>query len=213
MPPMFYSTHSFAMALGVIGARVIRLSCFGYDDQAHPDEVYGSGRNLWDNPFANQSALCQLSDGAVARVNELRCIGLDYSNVVRLKVYGEHASFEEMAGGPNRWASQYVFSHRLGGCERVDDKVTCTPKDAGEPGAFFGLAPAHDSSSLPDSFRGLPNGHFGSHQFLVIDFMTALVEREVPVNGIEDAIRYTLPGFIAHESARRGGETLPVPQP
>jgi len=213
MPPMYYATHSLAAVLSITGARVESVSCIGFDDQAHPDAVYGPGRNRWDNPFANQSALCQLSDGTVARINEMRRIGLSHSNDLRLKVYGEDASFEEMAGGRNPWASQHVFSYRTGGYECPDRELACVDQvdDGSQANVFRGLAAVHDPSPLPDSFRGLRNGHFGSHLFLINDFLTACITRETPVNGIDAAVRYTVPGFIAHESALRGGERMQAP--
>ncbi len=66
-------------------------------------------------------------------------------------------------------------------------------------------------SRLPREFLGLPNGHAGSHQFLVDDFVRACTAAKIPPNNVWDAARYTVPGVIAHESAVRGGELLAVP--
>ena len=74
-----------------------------------------------------------------------------------------------------------------------------------------GVSPIHPVARLPKSFIGLPNGHWGSHQFLVDDCVTACVADTLPPNNVWQAARYTAPGIIAHESAMRGGELLAVP--
>ena len=78
---------------------------------------------------------------------------------------------------------------------------------------FYGFAPIQDAetSRLPKSFVGLTNGHFGSHQLLVDDFVTACATCRHPPNHVWAAARYVLPGLIAHESAMRNGELMEVP--
>jgi hypothetical protein len=73
-----------------------------------------------------------------------------------------------------------------------------------------GHARIHDLSRLPAEFRDLHSGHEGSHQFLVDDFVTAVLDRTMPTVNAWQAARYTLPGIVAHESALRGGERLPI---
>jgi hypothetical protein len=76
-----------------------------------------------------------------------------------------------------------------------------------------GSAPVHDGcrSRLPRELDRLPNGHEGSHHFLVDDFVTAVNTRSLPSVNAWVAARYTLPGIVAHESALRGGERLEIP--
>ena len=64
---------------------------------------------------------------------------------------------------------------------------------------------------LPKEFVGLPNGHCGSHQFLVDDFVQACLTGTTPPNNVWQAARYCVPGLVAHESALRGGELLEIP--
>ena len=68
----------------------------------------------------------------------------------------------------------------------------------------------HDRGRLPGEFGGLPNGHEGSHHFLVDDFVTAVNDRTLPPVNAWVAARYTLPGIVAHASARQNGERLPI---
>lgn len=73
------------------------------------------------------------------------------------------------------------------------------------------ISPVHPTERLPQEFAGLENGYYGSHYFLMDDFLKALRSNLLPPNHIWDAARYNVPGLIAHESALRDGEWLPVP--
>ena len=69
----------------------------------------------------------------------------------------------------------------------------------------------HDRARLPREFDHLHNGHEGSHHFLVDDFVTAVNTRTLASVNAWVAARYTLPGIVAHESARQGGVRLEIP--
>jgi hypothetical protein len=69
----------------------------------------------------------------------------------------------------------------------------------------------HPVERLPPAFVGLPNGHEGSHQFLVLDFIDACLTGELPPNNVWEAARYCVPGMIAHESAKQDGESMTIP--
>jgi len=64
---------------------------------------------------------------------------------------------------------------------------------------------------LPKEFQGAPNGHEGSHHFLVDDFVRAVTDNRLPPVNAWTAARFNVPGIIAHQSALRGGERLVVP--
>jgi hypothetical protein len=64
---------------------------------------------------------------------------------------------------------------------------------------------------LPGTFANKTNGHNGSHQFLVDDFVNACVTRKHPPLNVWTAARYTIPGLIANDSCQQGGVLLPVP--
>jgi hypothetical protein len=46
--------------------------------------------------------------------------------------------------------------------------------------------------------------------FLVNEFIRSIVEDRYPAVNIWEAIAYTLPGIVAHQSALRGGELLKI---
>ena len=55
-------------------------------------------------------------------------------------------------------------------------------------------------------------GHEGSHCFLTHEFIDALKNDRHPTVDVYEALNYTVPGIIAHESSLRGGERLEIPQ-
>ena len=63
--------------------------------------------------------------------------------------------------------------------------------------------------ALPESLR-VKSGHGGSHTFLVHEFLSAIAEDRHPAVNIWEAIAFTLPGIVAHQSALKGGEPMKI---
>ncbi|MDO4627840.1 MAG: Gfo/Idh/MocA family oxidoreductase [Planctomycetia bacterium] len=57
-----------------------------------------------------------------------------------------------------------------------------------------------------------PGGHEGSHGYLGHDFIDSILRKRKPCVDIYDALNMTMPGFYAHRSALKDGETLKIPQ-
>ena len=210
-PPMYYPTHSTSMVISVTGAHMTHVSCFGFVDD-HEDGVYRAHSNQWGNVFSNESALFRMSDGSMARINEFRRIG--HPGTVSLSLYGTLGSYEEQANA-QAWITK-------NGAKTTDLRELLAPQGvSASRGAMAAITSAdgthreasrvHPVERLPREFIGLPNGHNGSHQFLVHDFVTACAEGAPTPNNVWQAARYLIPGLIAHESAKRGGELLDVP--
>lgn len=217
IPPMYYPTHSVSMVLSVTGARATKISCLGYADK-HEDGIFRPGANLWNNSFSNESALVRTSDGGMMRINEFRRVGWGGPNSVYLSLFGTEGSFEEHAGGA-AWTS----IHR-GGVTDLTPELLCEDDymrlqapdeedlhEALQHDYHSSLANVHNQARLPLSYAAMPNGHFGSHQFLVDDFLKAVQTRKLPPNHVWNAAKYLAPGFAAHESAKRDGELLEIP--
>ena len=211
---MLYPSHSVSMVLGVTGARMESVSCLGFTDH-HEDGIFRSELSNWQNAFSNESALFRTSDGGMARINEFRRVGHWGGASVRCSIYGTEASYEEQANAR-------VWVTRAREMTDVSGLMECSPvrkpddwesqrKQGAQEVYFGGLAPVHPRGRLPSAFYGLPNGHYGSHQFLVDDFLTACVQGKLPPNHVWQAARYCAPGIVAHESAGRGGAVLEVP--
>ena len=213
-PPMYYPTHSTSMIISVTGAHMTHVSCQGYVDR-EPGTIWDPAVNKWKNAFSNESALFRMSDGSMARINEFRRVG--HPGTVRMTLFGTQGSFEENCHGPI-WVNK---NHNEN--QPLDDLLTCQGvpvKDiaasglahvTSSDGTHLGVSRMHDIARLPREFVGLPNGHSGSHQFLVDDYVLACVGNTLPPNNVWDAARYAIPGIVAHESALRGGELLTVP--
>ena len=57
-----------------------------------------------------------------------------------------------------------------------------------------------------------PGGHGGSHGNLAEEFIRAILEDRQPLVNIAHALNMTVAGVVAHQSALRTGELLPIPQ-
>jgi len=215
IPPMYYPTHSVSMMVSVTGAHATHVSCLGCKD-SHEDGIFRVGANLWDNVFSNESALMRMSDGGMMRVNEFRRVGWrGWTGGVLMSLYGTKGCFEQNARS-HLWTT--IEEQDL---TDLTDLLTCgtarldtsrTDLDKRILSDFYsGVAKVHPVHRLPKEFEGLPNGHLGSHQFLVDDFCRAVATNTLPPNHVWDAARYCVPGLIAHQSAEREGERMAIP--
>lgn len=57
-----------------------------------------------------------------------------------------------------------------------------------------------------------PGGHGGSHGYLGDDFVDAILRGRKPAVDVVDALNMTVPGYYAHLSAMKDGETMKIPQ-
>ncbi len=213
-PPMLYPTHAVGNVLSVTGTYATHVSCVGVPDDRN-DGVFDKQVSMFGNDVSNASALFSLSDGGVMRTNEFRRVGYpSHIRESRLRMFGTEGSFEQLAT-VSLWQTR-------SGVEDVTELLTPPSGDVLDPDlehvdpalreAFTsGSAPIHDRSRLPREFQGLPNGHEGSHHFLVDDFVRAVVNRTLPPVNAWVAARYTLPGIVAHRSAQEGGVRLGIP--
>jgi len=232
IPPFFYPTHSVSMIVSVTGAHAVKVSGMGVKHQYQPGETDFTKvpDRIYQNDFENEFMLCQMSDGSVARFIEGRRIGyFSRPGMVGMSLYGSEASFEQQIAQPDPQKGQHSTHHctwtgktqesvadvtNLLNCstDRRDASAMARAKGAGLGAeAFTYSAPVHPMHLLPKEYAGLGNGHEGSHQFLIHDFVTACAEKRHPANNVWQAARYLVPGLIAHESALQGGVLLDVP--
>ena len=213
-PPMLYPTHSIGGVLGAIPTYATSVSCIGVRDD-RGDGVFDREISMFNNDFSNATALFALSGGGSMRINEMRRVGYpSHIRESRFRYFGTEGSFEQLA--------TVAFWQDKTGVEDVSELLaTDATLDADDPSlahvapalrdAFVsGHAPVHETDRLPVEFQGTHNGHEGSHHFLVDDFVTAVNTRSLPPVNAWVAARFTLPGIIAHQSALRDGERLPI---
>ncbi|BCW07899.1 Gfo/Idh/MocA family oxidoreductase [Arthrobacter sp. NtRootA1] len=213
-PPMLYPTHAIGGVLGAVPGHAVSVSCIGVKDD-RGDGVFDKDVSMFANDFSNATALFEMNDGGAMRTNEMRRVGYpSHLRESRFRFFGTEASFEQLAT-TTVWQDKTKVEDVS---EQVETKPTMSADDLSladvapelRDAFISGLAPVHDQSRLPEEFLGAPNGHEGSHQFLVDDFVTAVNNRTLPPVNAWVAARFTLPGIVAHESALRGGERLPI---
>ncbi|AIV40729.1 oxidoreductase [Curtobacterium sp. MR_MD2014] len=214
-PPMLYPTHSVGGVLGAIPGHAVSVSCIGVKDD-RDDGVFDKEVSQFDNDFSNATALFELDNGGVVRINEMRRVGYpSHLRESRFRYFGTEASFEQLAT-VSVWQDKEAV-HDVS--DQIDTRPTMELDDprladvdpALRDAFVSGYAPVHDVDRLPAEFDGVPTGHEGSHHFLVDDFVRAVVDGTLPPVNAWVAARYTLPGIVAHRSALQGGVRLPVP--
>ncbi|MEU8349100.1 Gfo/Idh/MocA family oxidoreductase [Streptomyces sp. NPDC048845] len=214
-PPLLYPTHSIGGVLGAWQTHATSVSAVGVTDE-RGDGVFDREISQFGNDFSNATALFEVAGGGSFRTNEFRRVGYpSHIRESRFRFFGTEGSLEQLAT-VSLWQDKK-------GVRDVSEHLQAVPTlSADDPSlanvapelrdAFVsGTAPVHDRSRLPREFAHAPNGHEGSHHFLVDDFVTAVAEGSLPSVHAWAAARYTLPGIVAHASALRGGERLPVP--
>ncbi|GAA4686154.1 Gfo/Idh/MocA family protein [Frondihabitans cladoniiphilus] len=214
-PPMLYPTHSIGGVLGAIPGHAVSVSCIGVRDD-RGDGVFDKEVSQFDNDFSNASALFELDNGGVMRINEMRRVG--YPSQIResrFRYFGTEASFEQLAT-VSLWQDKHDVTDvsddlRAEASMSHDDPSLQNVAPELRDAFVSGYATVHDIDRLPSVFHGMPSGHEGSHHFLVDDFVRAVVDGTLPPVNAWVAARFTLPGIIAHRSALQGGERLVVP--
>ena len=186
LPPMLYPTHCLGHLVGVTGERITRVSCLGWG-QDHPWLT----DNDYDNPYWNQSALMQTDKDHMVRCN---IFWLATGDGERARWFGDKGALY-MALGDLYGDAWLPRSDKLDRHEKVQ---------------LLDIPDYWKDEMLPEPMRHA-SGHDGSHTFLTAEFVNALVADREPAVDVYEALAMTAPGIVAHESARRNGEQLPVP--
>ena len=214
-PPLLYPTHSIGGVLGAWQTYATSVSAVGVPDD-RGDGVFDREVSQFGNDFSNATALFEVAGGGSFRTNEFRRVGYpSHIRESRFRFFGTEGSFEQLATvsfWQDKTGVQDVSEHlQAVPTLSADDPSLADVSPALRDAFISGTAPVHDRARLPAEFAHAPNGHEGSHHFLVDDFVTAVNEGTLPTVNAWVAARYTLPGVIAHDSALRDGERLPVP--
>ena len=226
VPPFLYPTHSTGMVLWATGAHVTKVSAVGYVD-TEENTPFAVGENPWDNVFSNEFALMQLSCGGSMRIAECRRIGHKAPSSSISGFYGIRADYQfhnaEHLVTVNHGTGREV--ELLDVSDEVNPRAMTAAKEEGLANfkaqvanhtyQWNSPAPIQDEeyARLPKAYSDakLPNGHMASHQLLIDDFCTAAYYGTMPKVNAWLAARFTVPGLVAHESAKQGGVLLDVP--
>ena len=90
-PPLWYPTHSTAYYIGVTGKRFTSVSCRGFHGTL---PAFQPGANKYNNPFSDEIALFQTSEGGASRM--LMCVGINGKGAETGRVFGEKGWMEGM---------------------------------------------------------------------------------------------------------------------
>lgn len=196
MAPMHYPTHSSSQLISVTGERLTRVTCHGWGDDAPclKDNPYG-------NPFWDESALFSTNRGHAFRMN-VWWKGA-HRGCERAQWIGDKMSF--YTSHPNGLGPILVRSG-----EQMEQD------DAGHPRKAASFEKYQQvewwkTDLLPEPLRH-NTGHDGSHSFLTHEFIDSLVHGRRPAVDVYEALAYTVPGIVAHQSALQGGEPMKIPQ-
>ncbi len=197
LPPMHYPTHCTAHLIGVTRERLTEVTCHGWGDD-HPivkDNAYG-------NPFWNETALFRTDRGNSMRV-AIWWRGAQKGGE-RARYFGDKMSF------------YFSDPTGAGGPTLVHSRTTSVEKDSGGFDRASQLLEKYaqpewwKTDLLPEPLRH-NSGHEGSHTFITHEFVDSLVRGRKPFVDIDEALAYTVPGMIAHQSALKGGQSLKIP--
>jgi predicted dehydrogenase len=195
LAPMHYPTHCTSILLGVTGERLTAVSSIGWGDDSPivKDNVYG-------NPFWGETALFESNRGTAFRVAvnwRGSMLGAERGQLLgtKMSLYAPH---------PNGLPTILTEFHATG--EKDDggfERSRNTRAEYDQPLFWKGDA-------LPAAMRHNSN-HDGSHTFLAHEFIQSIVEQRKPAVDVHEAVAYTAPGIVAHQSSLRDGERLKVP--
>ncbi|MBN1844452.1 MAG: Gfo/Idh/MocA family oxidoreductase [Sedimentisphaerales bacterium] len=156
-------------------------------------------------------------------------VGVTGKRFTSVSCVGFDAGFDAYKPGANAYDNRFsdevaLFgtsedgSSRMLMCKGIHQLVVERGRVFGQLGWMDGTEYHGSATDLPDISRpplppGVPaGGHGGSHGHLTNEFVTSILEDRRPLIDIYEALAMTVPGIIAHQSARRDGETLKIPQ-
>jgi len=206
LPPMWYATHCVSPCLAILSRP---------DHPALADSVvcHGSGRirpelvKKYDSPFAIETATFKIRNSDV--VAEVTRSLYDTARQYResFDVSGSRVSFEWQ-----QLEGEDPVLHIKGLPEGQIPKKVKVPDFAGRlPGPIRKFTGGiHDATHLSFVQGG---GHGGSHPHLAHNFLMACLGRQPAFPDAPTSANWTMVGICAHDSALKGGDRVPIPQP
>lgn len=181
--PMWYPTHATAYYVGVTHDSLVEVSCLG----TVPFDKSRRRPNSIGNIFNSEVGIFRTRRGGLCRIIICGSQG-EYLEAGRLR--GEYAGYDWHNGRSEGFVGDAEGKRRLA---EAAGRGLRTKKYALPPGVS-------------------PGGHGGSHGYLGDDFVDAILRKRKPAVDVIDALNMTVPGYYAHLSAMKGGETMKIPQ-
>lgn len=181
LPPMLYPTHASAYYVGVTRKRYTSVSCLGFRGDAPRYK-----NNSYNNPFSNETALFETSEGGMSRINIFW--GTEGAHGETGRLFGELGRFNKNV--------LHIGKGIQAKYEGIGDRDEIEYPD--------------NRPFLPEGME--LGGHGGSHGHLTNEFIMALIEDREPLIDVYEGIAMTAPGIVAHQSALKNGERLLIPE-
>lgn len=194
LPPMLYPTHATAFLVGLTGERLCEVTCIGWGDG---DPILKG--NPYNNEFWNETALFKTDKGNALRVS-INWRGA-FGGCERAQWYGSKMSF--FPTDPNGLGPIIRRSKNQIGKDGAGYAIEEAVLENYEQPKWF-------DKLLPKSMH-VDGGHDFSEPFLTHEFVDAVLNDRNPIIDIHEALAYTIPGIIAHESAVKQGKQLKIP--
>ncbi|MBS1749388.1 MAG: Gfo/Idh/MocA family oxidoreductase [Bacteroidetes bacterium] len=194
-PPMHYPTHCTAFLISVTGERLTEVSGIGWGDGSPLLK-----NNPYNNPFWNETAFFKTNKGLPFRV-EVNWRGA-LRGVERGEWRGDKMSFfsaQEEGQDHIIVRSAETMGHDDAGFQHKEPVVE-----------LYKQTQWWQTDMLPQPLRH-NSGHDGSHTFITHEFIDALIKNRSPEVNIHEALAYTTPGIVAHQSALKNGECMKIP--
>jgi len=198
LPPMHYATHCVGPVLALPKAQAAYVSCFGSGKiEDNLIEKYGS-------PFAIETCHIKYRDSDLSAEVTRSLFNTARQYRESFDVYGSKKSFE--------WTlieheDSVIHTGESPEKVKIPDYAHLLPKEI----QHFTTAGVYDSDENQHLSFIQGSGHGGSHPHLVNEFLNALVENRAPYPDAQESANITCVGILAHESAMKGGEIIPLP--
>ncbi|HRP55532.1 Gfo/Idh/MocA family oxidoreductase [Agriterribacter sp.] len=203
LPPMYYATHCVGPVLGLTKAEAEYVSCFG--SGTIREELH----SFYNAPYAVESTHIKFrnSDLSAYVYRSLFDTARQYRE--SFEVYGSKKSVEWplIEGKP-------LVVHTAKRPEPEIPEEVESPDYAHllpEPIQRFTTGGVYDTDEHQHLSFLQGAGHGGSHPHLVHEFVSALIQKREPFPNARQSANITCVGILAHESAKKGGEIIKLP--
>nr|WKN39195.1 Gfo/Idh/MocA family oxidoreductase [Tunicatimonas sp. TK19036] len=203
LPPMYYATHCVGPILGLTRGEAEYVSCFG--SGTIREELH----QHYNSPYAVETTHIKFKDSDLSAhiYRSLFDVARQYRE--SFEVYGVKKAVEWplIEGEP-------LVVHTAKKPEpEIPEKVE-SPDYAHllpEPIQRFTTGGVYDADEHQHLSFTQGAGHGGSHPHLVHEFLDALVSKRAPYPNATQSANMTCVGIIAHESAKKNGEVMKLP--
>lgn len=195
--PMLYPTHSVSGPMCIMNSRPLKVSCFGSKPQSN-DSYF----TTYNEQYGNQTALFRMDNGSIMTIYEHR---ESAAHADLFKVVGTDAYFQNVG--------YWHDCRNQENSRNISDEEMRNPLPDEVLQAYLRInedATAHDGPTKND-FTGIFKAHGGSHPYLIHEFVDSVAHERKPEIDVCKAVRYMSAGAVAHQSARRDGDCLTIP--